>query len=160
VYIMRNIIIVLMIHMLFLVGCEKQYDANISISNIKMKEPIANNEIAFKEVPVDSVKGITSEEALKLCQNNIGEIDDEKFIFQMAEIHTGRRIGYRCDGAMECSAEQYYIIRMLWTGDNDTIWSTIGFLGASADGNEIYEIHSHAGTYSLGKLIWKSETQG
>ena len=39
---MRNTLIIIMIHMLFLVGCEKQHDANIPISNVEMKEHIAS----------------------------------------------------------------------------------------------------------------------
>ena len=150
---MRNIIIVIMLSVLLLAGCEKKADTNTSMSNVETKEPIINNKIAVKEIPIDSVSGITSEEALGICQNNIGERDDESFILQMAEIHTGRSIGYRCDGAIEYNSKQYYVICMLWTGDYDTTWSTISFLGVSADGNEIYELHANDGVYSLGKLI-------
>jgi len=85
--------------------------------------------------------------------DKIGVRDDENFIYILAEDHTGRSIGYHCDGAIEYDGKQYYAIRMLWTGDNEDLWSTIGFLGVSSDGNEIYEMYEHNDKYYLGDFI-------
>ena len=105
---------------------------------------------------MDSIKGLSSEYAITLCQKVIGTKDDEHFMFQMAESHTGNHIGYRCDGAIEYDGKQYYVLRMLWSSVNDSVWSCIGFLGVSTNGNNICVLIEHSdGSYSVGKTLWE-----
>ncbi|MGM9552532.1 MAG: ankyrin repeat domain-containing protein [Clostridia bacterium] len=111
---------------------------------------VANN------IPVDSVEGITSSEAVRLCQSIFGNIDDETFMFKTAEVHTGRTIGYNLVGAVKYNEKQYFIVHMLWSDTDEMVWSTIGFLGVLANGSEIYEVFCHSdNTYSFGELLWE-----
>jgi len=129
------------------------------ISTITPQEPITNKENTPIGIPIDSVNGLTSEKAVNFCQIVLGEKDDENFILQLAEVHTGRNIGYRCDGTIECNGNQYYIICILWSDNDDIVWSTIGFLGISANGSEIYDAFRHKDeTYSLNEIIWSENS--
>lgn len=149
---MKNILIVLiLVFVLLCTGCQQQ-----NITKTPDSITISNTSNTLTNIYADSVKSLSSDEAISLCQEVIGTKDDENFMFQVAEIHTGNDIGYRCDGAFESDDKQYYIISMLWTGANDSTWSTIGSLGVSSDGDEIYEVIVHGdGSCSLEKIIWE-----
>ena len=153
---MKNILIsFVLISIMLFSGCQTKTDPNDHVSSTEPQPTETESENAAVNIPIDSVEGITSDEAVKLCQEVVGEKDDESFMFQLAEAHTGRDISYQIDGAVEFDGTEYYIIRMLWTGDEENVWSTIGHLGVSAEGNEIYEVTCHSDdTYTFNDLLW------
>lgn len=153
---MKNILISFALAgILLLGGCQTRNIENDTISNIPSQAETAGSEDAVISIPIDSIEGSTGDEALKLCQKILGVKDNESFMLKLAEEHTGRNIGYRCDGAVESNGVDYYIVCMLWSEDEDVLYSTIGYVGVSAAGDEIYEVFEHSdGSYSFGELLW------
>jgi len=96
------------------------------------------------EIPVDSVKGITQQEAEELCYSVLGEKDaDTGFIFS-----------FGVSGAVETAGKQYYVIRASWLVNNSHM-SYIGNFFVSADGNELYNGVALSGEYEILNIIWK-----
>ena len=155
---MKNILIwFLLISIMLFSGCQTQIDPNDPVSNAEQQPTETERENVAVNIPIDFVEGITSDEALKLCQEIVGVEDDESFMFQLAEVHTKRDVGYQIDGAAEFDGIEYYIVRMLWSGNEENNWSTIGHLGVSAGGNEIYEVTCHSDdTYTFNDLLWSN----
>lgn len=141
---------------------QRRVIANTVLEDIGMVEEIpayitdVSEEDFLFEIPVSSVTGVSNEEAVNICREFFGDKDDEGFIFMPAEEHTGRKIGYRPDGAVQNDNRQYYMVSMLWTGEGESVWSTIGSFAVSADGTEIYELLRRGeNVYSLGKQYLK-----
>lgn len=107
-----------------------------------VKEEKPDREIT--EIPLDSVKGITPEEAEKLCYNALGEKDEE----------TGFIFSFGTAGAVETGGTQYYVIRASWLVNNSHL-SYIGDFFVSADGRTIYSGTALAGEYTMDKIIWE-----
>ena len=124
------------------------------VSTKNSQEPVIINENDLVEIPIESVEGITEEDAKNLCREIIGDIADGSSL--IIEHNTGFKLAYRCDAAIEYEGVQYYVINMTWLVD-DNHWSSIGDLMVSANGNEIfYGIQHSDGTFSIGKSIWSS----
>lgn len=155
--ILRKFIIVIVLMLMGILSLEWCLEEK-SVSEINDAENShvpSNTKDVVSNIPVDSVEGITSSEAVRLCQSIFGNIDDETFMFKMAEVHTERTIGYNLVGAVKYNEKQYFIVNMLWSDKDEIVWSTIGFLGVLANGSEIYEVFGHSdNTYSFGKLLW------
>lgn len=96
------------------------------------------------EISVDSVKGITQQEAEELCRSVLGEKDEE----------TGFVFSFGTSGAIETEGKQYYIIRVSWLVNNSHM-SYIGDFFVSADGKEIYDGTALQGEYIIGNEIWR-----
>ncbi len=99
---------------------------------------------AIIEISVDSVKGITKQEAEKLCHSVFGEKDEE----------TGFIFSFGTSGAVETEGKQYYVIRASWLV-NDSHLSYIGDFFVSADGKEIYSGTALSGEYIMENVIWR-----
>ncbi|MBQ4517674.1 MAG: hypothetical protein II997_03705 [Clostridia bacterium] len=97
----------------------------------------------FVEISVDSVKGITKEEAEKLCYSVLGEKDAE----------TGFIFSFGVSGAVEKNEKQYYTIRASWLVNNSHM-SYIGDFFVSADGKELYNGLVQPGEYEMLNRIW------
>ena len=156
----RSLLALALVHVVLFTGCQQHRIANESVNMEPSKNAYDISNTTTK-ISIDSVKGLSSDEVISICQKVIGIKDDENFMFQMAEKHTGRDIGYRCDGAFESDGKQYYILCMLWSNNDDSVWSSIGFLGVSSYGDKIHELFVHSdGSCSLGEIIWEKGTQG
>ncbi len=104
-----------------------------------------DNEIV--EIPVDSVKGITQQEAESLCLSVMGEKDEE----------TGFMFSFGASGAVKTAGKQYYVIRVSWLVNNSHL-SYIGDLFVLADGTEVYSGTALQGEYIMEDLIWKKQS--
>lgn len=120
---------------------------------VEYKEPVPNQDVAFSEtksgsdimeISVDSVKGITQQEAEKLCHSVFGEKDEE----------TGFIFSFGTSGAVETEGKQYYVIRASWLVNNSHM-SYIGDFFVSADGKEIYSGTALPGEYIMENVIWR-----
>ena len=96
------------------------------------------------EIPLESVKGITPEEAENLCYAALGEKDEE----------TGFIFSFGTAGAVETGGTQYYVIRASWLVNNSHL-SYIGDFFVSADGRTIYSGTAFSGEYTMDKIIWE-----
>lgn len=105
------------------------------------EETIPNGD--FAEISVDDVKGITQEEAVKLCYAVLGEKDAD----------TGFQFSFGISGAVEKDKKQYYVIRASWLVNNSHL-SYIGDFFVSADGKELYNGLALNGEYKMSNLVW------
>ena len=154
---MKNILFFLVCTVAIMFPDYQQHKSVNDLKTIFSLSIPSNHANAISEISMDSVRGLSSAEAIALCQKVIGTKDDEKFILHIAEERTGREIGYRCDGAIEYADRQYYVLCIMWSNRDDINWSSIGLLGVSSDGNNIYELIEHSdGSYSFGKCIWNA----
>lgn len=96
------------------------------------------------EIPIDSVKGITQQEAENLCYLALGEKDEE----------TGFIFSFGTSGAVKRGGKQYYVIRASWLVNNSHL-SYIGDFFVSADGKKIYSGTALSGEYTMETLIWE-----
>ena len=150
------VVVLLLINVLVMGGCKTKNIANEFISTNETQDTMNSDSGIVSEIPIDSVNGITTDEVLELCQNVVGKTDNETFTFLMSETHTGRKIGYRCDYAVEWKGKQYYIVCVLWPGEQENHWSAIGYLGVSSDGTEIYEVIVHTDeNCSFVRNLWR-----
>ena len=101
------------------------------------------NEEKIVEIPLDSVKGITPEEAEELCYFVLGEKDED----------TGFTFSFGTAGAVEKDKKLYYVIRASWLVNNSHM-SYIGDFFVSADGKEIYNGTALPGEYTMQNIIW------
>jgi len=117
-------------------------------SELVPNQDIAVNEIKSDsdiiEISVDSVKGITQQEAEKLCHSVFGEKDEE----------TGFIFSFGTSGAVKTEGKQYYVIRASWLVNNSHL-SYIGDFFVSADGKEIYGGTALSGEYIMENVIWR-----
>ncbi len=120
---------------------------------VEQNEPVPNQDIVVNEtkadsdiieISVDSVKGITQQEAEKLCLSVLGEKDEE----------TGFKFSFGTSGAVETEGKQYYVIRASWLVNNSHL-SYIGDFFVSADGKEIYDGTALSGEYIMENAIWR-----
>ena len=118
-----------------------EYNETVHNKDILDNETKLDNDI--KEISVDSVEGITQQEAERLCHSVFGEKDKE----------TGFLFSFGTSGAVETKGKQYYVIRVSWLVNNSHL-SYIGDFFVSADGKEIYDGTALSGEYTMGKLIW------
>lgn len=118
-----------------------EYNETVNNKDILDNETKLDNDI--KEISVDSVEGITQQEAERLCYSVFGEKDKE----------TGFLFSFGTSGAVATKGKQYYVIRVSWLVNNSHL-SYIGDFFVSADGNEIYDGIAMPGEYTMGKLIW------
>ncbi len=129
----------------------------IFISNnetaLEDNEPVQNQDAAVNEsgadndiveISVDSVKGITQQEAEKLCYSVLGEKDEK----------TGFTFSFGTSGAVETGGKQYYVIRASWLVNNSHL-SYIGDFFVSADGKEIYNGTALHGEYIMKNEVWR-----
>lgn len=111
-------------------------------------QDLAANETKYDdeiiEISLDSVKGITQQEAEELCYFVLGEKDEE----------TGFIFFFGASGAVETAGKQYYVIRASWLVNNSHL-SYIGDFFVSADGKEIYNGTALSGEYIMEKVIWR-----
>ena len=96
------------------------------------------------EISLDSVNGITQEEAEKLCYSVLGEKNEE----------TGFTYSFGVSGAVKAKGKQYYVIRASWLVNNSHL-SYIGDFFVSADGKELYSGTALQDEYIMEKLIWE-----
>ena len=124
--------------------------------NIKRRNnaPVQDQEMIIDEtksdgditpISVDDVKGITGQEAEKLCYYVMGEKDED----------TGFTFSFGTSGAVQKGEKQYYVIRASWLVDNNHL-SYIGNFFVSADGKEIYDGVVSGEEYEMMDLIWKN----
>jgi len=104
------------------------------------KTEVKNTEII--EIPIESVAGITPDEAEKMCYSIMGERDEE----------TGNTFSFGVSGAIEWNGKQFYTVRASWLVNNSHM-SYIGDFFVSSDGEEIYEGIVSSGEYEIGNLI-------
>jgi len=95
------------------------------------------------EIPLESINGITPEEAENLCYAALGEKDEK----------TGFIFSFGTAGAVEKDGKQYYVIRASWLVNNSHM-SYIGDFFVSVDGKEIYSGFARPGEYTIDNLIW------
>jgi len=117
----------------------KEYESN---QDIVVNETNSDSDII--EISVDSVKGITQQEAEKLCHLVFGEKDEE----------TGFIFSFGTSGAVKTGGKQYYVIRASWLVNNSHL-SYIGDFFVSADGKEIYGGTALSGEYIMENVIWR-----
>ena len=124
----------------------KTFVSNNEKNDVQLSEDIATDQVVgdITEISVDSVKGITAEDAEKLCYLVMGEKDEE----------TGFIFSFGTSGAVETNGKQYYVIRASWLVNNSHM-SYIGDFFVSADGRELYTGTAIAGEYTMDDLIWK-----
>ncbi len=118
-----------------------EHSESVSIQDIAVNE--AKSERDIIEISVDSVKGITQQEAEKLCHSVFGEKDEE----------TGFIFSFGTSGAVKTEGKQYYVIRASWLVNNSHM-SYIGDFFVSADGKEIYSGTALSGEYIMENVIW------
>ena len=135
--------IIVLISMLLLGGCQTN-DGDI---------PLIHDNNKGVNVPMDSVKGLSPDEAISLCYEKLGETDGEGGYDRGN--NTGNKIGYRCVGAVKFKDKNYYILYTSWLVSNNH-WSYIGYTLVSADADEIYDgaIDSD-GNKKKKKKIWE-----
>ena len=119
-----------------------EHSESVPNQDIAVNETKSNSDII--EISVDSVKGITQQEAEKLCYSALGEKDEE----------TGFVFSFGTSGAVETEGKQYYVIRASWLVNNSHL-SYIGDFFVSADGKEIYDGTALSGEYIMENVIWK-----
>lgn len=119
---------------------------------VERNEPVQNQDVAVNEtktdddiieISVDSVKGITQQEAEKLCYSVLGKKDKE----------TGFMFSFGTSGAVKTGGKQYYVIRASWLVNNSHL-SYIGDFFVSADGKKIYSGTALQGEYIIENVIW------
>lgn len=146
------IIIVVLVIAISVVLCHKILFNTDDIAPAETNLPLEKQEIindkpiqtgVISEISIDSIKGITQEEAEKLCYNVMGEKDEE----------TGFIFSFGTTGAVEKDGKQYYVIRASWLVDNSHM-SYIGDFFVSSDGKEIYDGFVQQGNYTMDKIIW------
>jgi len=96
------------------------------------------------EIPIESVKGITTEEAEKLCYSVMGDKDEE----------TGNIFSFGVSGAVRKGRKQYYTVRASWLVNSSHL-SYIGDFFVSADGKELYSGIALPDEYEMTERIWK-----
>ena len=146
---------------MFLFACQTiiqdiQSDINTEpVFNTGLQEPEVDDSNKPVEISMDSIEGITSDEAVMLCREVFGDKHNENSTFGMSEGPRGIPMSYLSEAAVEYKGTKYYCMRVMWLPHEST-WSTIGFLLVSADGNEIHSGMRHSdGTYSLGRILWE-----
>ena len=119
--------------LVFTIGGILYYKTFISNNetDVGYNEPVQNQDVVVNEtksdtdimeISVDSVKGITQQEAEKLCHSVFGEKDEE----------TGFIFSFGTSGAVETEGKQYYVIRVSWLVNNSHL-SYIGDFFVSAE---------------------------
>lgn len=103
----------------------------------------SQTETGTVQIPVESVKGISKEEAEQLCYNIMGKEDKE----------TGFLFSFGTSGAITKDGKQYYVIRASWLVNNSH-FSYIGDFFVSADGKEIYDGIALSDEYIIKNKIW------
>lgn len=126
---------------------------NLKRRNDAQGIPVPNQDVAVHEtktdcdiieISVDHVRGITQQEAEKLCYSVFGEKDEE----------TGFIFSFGTSGAVKTEGKQYYVIRASWLVNNSH-WSYIGDFFVSADGKEIYGGTALSDEYTMENVIWR-----
>ena len=145
--------IVTILSLVFLFGCQSQYPYNLQTNSNGPPEPVFttietpsfDDSGKVIDIPLNSVNGISEEEALNLCFSIVGEKCEE----------TGFRLAYHYVGAIEYEGAEYYVMNMTWLVD-DNHWSYIGELIVSANGDKIYDgVIDEEGNYYLGQKRWQ-----
>jgi len=98
------------------------------------------------EIPLESVNGISQEEATALCYEIRGSLDSV----------TGFPIAHGITGAVEKNGIQYYVLRSQWFVDNDH-WSYIGNSFVTSDGKKLYDGIALGGEYEILNLLWSEQ---
>ena len=119
----------------------EKHDESLPNQNVTVDEISSEGDII--EISVDSVKGITQQEAEELCYSVLGEKDED----------TGFAFSFGTSGAVEKDAEQYYVVRASWLV-NHSHFSYIGDFFVSADGKKIYNGFAQHGEYEMSSVIW------
>lgn len=120
----------------------RKTDEFLQTQDITVNENESDGEIT--EISVDSVKGITQQEAEELCYFILGDKDDA----------TGFTFSFGVLGAVKTNKKQYYVIRASWLVNNSHL-SYIGDFFVSADGKEVYSGTALEGEYIMESIIWK-----
>lgn len=151
--------VVIVILLVFAISSILYYKTFISDNEnaVIHSEPVPNQDIEvldtksdkdIVEISLDSITGITPEEAEKLCQSVLGEKDEE----------TGFTFSFGTSGAVEANGKQYYVIRASWLVNNSHM-SYIGDFYVSADGKEIYSGTTFQGEYIMENIIWSEDNK-
>ena len=104
---------------------------------------IIDSKSEIYEIPVESINGITKEDAEKLCYLYMGEKDEK----------TGFTYSFGVSGAVKKDNKQFYVVRASWLVNNSHL-SYIGDFFVSSDGKEIYDGLAQQGEYKIIKLVW------
>lgn len=128
----------------FIPNNETAVEHNKPLLNQKIVVNETNSDGDIIEISVNSVKGITQQEAEKICYSVFGEKDEE----------TGFIFSFGTSGAVKRDGNQYYVIRASWLVNNSHL-SYIGDFFVSADGKEIYSGTVLEGEYIMEDLIWR-----
>lgn len=117
---------------LFLIGCSAKNEINLEDEII--------------EIPVESVVGISAEQAQNLCDDVMGESDET----------TGFPFSFGVSGAILVDNHQFYVVRASWLVNNSHM-SYIGDFFVLADGSVIYDGVAYDGKYEIINMIWSNE---
>jgi len=131
------------VFLLFLFGCKAPQPSPPSYGY----EPIEVLTDEVIEVQIDSVEGLTVDEARALFVQVKGETDEE----------TGSPRGFRCDSAIIYEGKTYYVIHVM-RQVSDYLYSWCGDYFVSADGDEMISgVKQPDGFYYFGRrVIWDS----
>ena len=120
------------------------YYNNFINENNTEENQINETSLVITEIPLESIKGISGEEAVNLCFSALGKKDEK----------TGFPFSFGVSGAVERGRKQYYVIRGSWLVNNSHL-SYIGDFFVSADGTVIYSGTALQGEYTMEKIIWE-----
>ena len=146
------LLIIASLFLLFLFGCKSQDIGQIQGNSIVLVEPtstviespLLNDSNKAINIQLNSIKGISENDATNLCLTIIGEKAEE----------TGFKLAYRCVGAVEFESQNYYVMYRSWLVD-DNHWSYIGYAMVSIDGDKIYDgVVDREENYYFGKKLW------
>ncbi len=146
--------VIIVVVLFFTIGSILYYKTFVSNdeTSVEQNELAQNQDVAVNEtksdsdiveISVDSVKGITQQEAENLCYSVFGQKDEE----------TGFKFSFGVSGAVETQGKQYYVIRASWLVNNSHL-SYIGDFFVLADGKEIYGGLAVQGEYIMENLMW------
>ncbi|MBQ7040173.1 MAG: hypothetical protein IJN39_06355 [Clostridia bacterium] len=146
---MKKVILIIVALVLIVTAGIFIYRANLSEDvaekpNEEVVEATVEDDGKITEIPLDSVKGITEQEAEELCYTVMGEKDSE----------TGFLFSFGVSGAVEVNKKQYYVVRGSWLVNNSHM-SYIGDFFVSADGKEIITGTALSGEYTMDNTIWE-----
>ena len=101
----------------------KHSDGTYSFGQMLWSSPL-NDSNKQARCPMDSVKGISEEDALELCYTKLGEKDET----------VGFTLKYRYVAAVELNEQSYYVVSRSYNIHEED-WSDMGIVMVSSNGN-------------------------